>query len=278
MAIRLIRFVTQLDHLIDDIENGFKLTDHPTKFKCSPTDTIINLIDYWNENNLSNDFIAEVSQMYHSAPTINHFYGALATRLENDSTFNFTFCYYSSTIREIKFKMKCFTELRDNQKLSYYHTGFFGRYGISLNIDWAKKNQADRVIYVGSESEVSLRLAKILGVCVTNGKRVAMNFVFDLLSFVEIADNYSEFEWRIVGNHNYAGIPNQDFPNIIPFCLTDISEIFVNEVSEVDKILKALKKKQEIEQTKSLPKICLTEDIVLTEEDEKIINEIKKRN
>ena len=278
MAIKLIRFVSHLEYLIDDLKNGFRLREHPTKFTCSPTETIIGLIEYWNENKISNGFISEVSSMYNSAISINHFYAALASKLKTDSTFKINFSYYSSTIRTIKFKMKCFTELRDNQKLRHYHTSVYGKYGISLNVEWAKKNHADRVIYVDSKAEVSLRLAKLLGVCMTIGKKTALNFVFDLLAFVEIAEHYTEFEWRIVGEHNFVGAPKRNLPEIIPFKLSDISEIFVNEESEIDTMLATIKNKQKDEEVDELPKICLTEDIILTEKDENKINEINERS
>jgi hypothetical protein len=277
MKSNFIRFVNQKKYLIDDIRKGFKLRKHSISFQPSLSTILPSVIEFWKELNLKPKYADEIVKAYDEYSD-NDFNNWLANKLTSDKNFNAGLSFGMSQIRNAEIKMKCFTELRDNQKLNTNHKNWFGGYGISFSKEWIMKNRGDRVIYVDRNSELTNRIGRILSMLFSfNPCSSIIKSAFDVLSFTEIEGNSHEYEWRIVGNHEFAGNSYGDHPDLIPFKNDDITGIYVEHENEIDEFLKILKDKSDIEENKRIPQIYLNEDVFLSEEEQKAIDRIHGR-
>lgn len=259
----VIRFVEEKEFLIDDIQNGFVLRTHPISFKPSIPFLLPSLVSFWKDKGITSEFIDLIVTNFDKLNE-DKFCNWFIQKIASDDDFEFKFSYITTQIRDANIKMKCFTELRDNQKMHPHHRNYFGDYGVSLTIDWIKKNRGDRVIYVDKDSETTNRIARLMSMLFSSvdGKDVRKS-VFDVLAFTEIEGHSHEYEWRIVGNHNIGGKSYGDYPEKIPFSNNDIVAIYVKESSEIDVFEELLENKRKKEGGKKIP-IYLTDDIYLT--------------
>lgn len=146
--------------------------------------------------------------------------------------------------------MICFTEIVPGRNL-IWHRQVFGGYGIMPTLDWMLRNQADRVLYVGSNSPVSRQLYRIIAMANILGLHVSNNEpLFDTLThrtttplsyYVEVRDNVSEVEWRIVGETSFFG-GIRDTGSKIPLRMVDVDCIFTpaNEVEDIQELASIL--------------------------------------
>lgn len=278
MKSKFIRFVKDKNHLIDDIKNGFILREHDIRFRASLSTILPPLIDFWSDKNISSDIIDPIKKQYNNLDA-DSFWKWLGNETDTNNLFNLKLGYITTQINSAKIKMKCFTELRDNQKMHPNHSLWFGEYGIVLPKEWIKKNNGDRIIYVDKDSEITNRIAMLSSMLFSSTLegRGVITAIFDVLSFTEIESNSHEYEWRIVGNHNFAGKPYGDYPDTIPFLIKDIITIYVKEPEDIDIFKKALEKKASTEGCTKIPDIQLSEKIFLTTEELKEIDNIHTR-
>ncbi|MFZ5631205.1 MAG: hypothetical protein ACOY5B_18895 [Spirochaetota bacterium] len=268
MISKFIRFVTDKDHLMDDIENGFRLREHKITFRSSLSTILPSLIEFWENSKISSREIDEIKQMFR---TLNEsdFWQWLADKMQQDIDFNLHLSLFTTQMRDARIKMKCFTELRDNQKLHPHHRDYFGSYGIALKRDWLLRNHGDRIIYVDKNLEVTNRIARLTSMLSSSGlsTKDTMKAMFDVLSFTEIEDHSHEFEWRIVGNHHFAGQSYGNYPDIIPFSCEDVLCVFTPNANEVTEFDAKLRAKAAAEGISQIPEVRLTDSIFLTSQE-----------
>jgi len=272
-----IRFVKDKNHLVDDITNGFTLRKHQISFKPSIYSILPSLIDFWKDRRLSSKMIDPLIDNYKKLNE-QEFWKWYVHEMKNNQEFNLSISYIFAQINSAEIKMKCFTELRDNQKIHPNHRHWFGSYGISMSKEWMLENNGDRIVYVDSNSEVTNRIARLLSMLLsTFGGKDVIKSMFDILSFTEIAGNSHEYEWRIVGNHNFAGKSYGNYPDKISFSTTDIEGVFVEKEEDIETFVKILKDKSVREGSKIIPQLYISKAIFLTKDEIEQINNIKKR-
>jgi len=272
-----VRFLKNKGHLLNDISDGFELREHPIKFKPSMHTVLPSLLDLWMDKKVSSSVISPIVKKYNELDR-KSFWNWFVDEMKNNQIFNLNVNYITTQINDAKIKMKCFTELRDNQRLHANHRNWFGDYGIALTEKWIKKNSGDRIIYVDNDSEITNRIGRLMSMLfsVVDGKDVIKS-VFDVLSFTEIEGNSHEYEWRIVGNHNFAGASYGNYPNTISFSTDDIVAIYVENEQDVEQFVKALTEKKKQEGSTNIPQVILSEKIYLSDEEVKEIDDIHAR-
>ena len=138
--------------------------------------------------------------------------------------------------------MLCFTEALDERQLSN-HSFLFGAYGIVVGQEWMEKNGGDRVIYAGSNSAMTRALHQTmvqlrLGAMIVNASG---NIVFDaaveptilnLLQFIQVRKNFTEFEWRIPGQHGFLKAKSSTGTRL-PISIGDIEIILVQNEADI---------------------------------------------
>lgn len=276
MKSTFIRFLKDKNHLISDIERGFILREHDIQFKPSVYSILPSIIEFWKNNGIKYPIISEIIEQYENLNE-NEFWTWMAAKMNTDQMFNYRVSYIFAQINTAKIKMKCFTELRDNQKLHPHHK-YFGEYGISMSEKWMIKNNADRIIYVSSGSEITNRIGRLLTILLStfDGKDTIKS-MFDILAFTEIKEHSHEYEWRIVGNHNFAGKSYGHYPDVISFTIDDIDEIYVKNYEDIEQFINVLNDKKAKDNSKSIPKVSKSDSIFLTEKEIEQINRIKSR-
>ncbi|TDY12431.1 hypothetical protein [Meridianimaribacter flavus] len=273
----IIRFVEKLDFLKDDLVNGFELKKHKVSFQSTLSYNCDEIFEIWKENNISNQYIRRLRDIKDLYPEKNQFLNNLVKEFESDNRFKWEIIHLIGSVN-FEVPMKCFTEIRHNQKLHPLSVGFFGSYGIQLTKKWAIENNASQVIYIDTGLELSKRLGLICSLMNSLGGKYTQNALFDFLSLVEIGVNSYEFEWRIVGNH---GLFKKDKTNQsrIKFELNDILGIYVPKKNEAEQLKSwILDKIDKKELFGLLPNIFLTQEVLLSKEEMDEIEKIKRRN
>ncbi len=141
--------------------------------------------------------------------------------------------------------MICFTEVPEGRQLWFQHLSF-GPYGVVVSRSWLERNGADRVLYVGENSELSRRLYRVISTLIASsvllskeGEPVFSSHCFppilDLLACMEKRSNLAELEWRIAGHHGFHSGPRVTGKRL-PLPLADIELILAKEESEVAEI------------------------------------------
>lgn len=265
MDSKFVRFVNNKDFLIDDILNGFRLREHSISFRPSLYDLMPNLIEFWNTTGNKSKYIEEIVDNFYKQD-LESFWKWCTLKLESDTDFNFHISIYFNLINNALIKMKCFTELRDNQKIHQTHSTKYGKYGIAFRKEWMIKNKADRVIYVHTNSEVTNRIGRLFTMLTSNfyNKHTILS-IFDLLALTEVEEHSHEYEWRIVGNHNYAGKSYGNYPDIISFSTEEIERIYVENDSDIDQFENIINEKNIKEGTNYIPLIKNINEIIIPE-------------
>jgi len=278
MNSKFIRFLHKKEHLLFDIKNGFNLNFHQIEFRPSIAMILPSLISIWKDKNISSPAIQSILSKY-SELDENIFFNWLVDEMRENHNFNYDVSYLTSQVKSAQIKMKCFTELRDNQKIHPNHRQWFGNYGICLTKEWMKNNNGDRIIYVDRKSEVTNRIGRVTSMLFSalDGSD-AIKSVFDILAFTEIEENSHEYEWRIVGNHNYAGKSYGDYPNNVRFTNDDIAGIYVDSNCDIEEFTKVLEEKKQREGSLSIPQIYLSDEIFLTDEEIRKVESIYMRS
>lgn len=275
---QLIRFVTELDHLIDDIKNGFKLTKHNIDFETTALDNLWHLLDFLKENNKSNPDIEKLQKLKDTSKGKEHFDNLVLIEITTDPMLGFRI---KSIISGFRFKpyMKCFTEVRHNQKIHKHHSDYFGMYGISLTKEWGIRNNASPVIYLEAGTVLSKRIGLILSMLKTMSKGIEHEkAILDLLSLVEHSQHSFEFEWRILGPNNYLDSTASDEPPRISFNFADVIAIYVQDSCQIESVRQTLEEiKQANNDPNEIPEILITESIILSNEEVQEIQNIHKR-
>lgn len=279
-----ITFTKEYEHYIDNIKNGFLMKEHSIQFLPSTHDLVTSLMDFWNEYNIKEVAISQIRNLYATHNGFNkNFWDALTNKLETDQIFKLNITLLFGLVGKVKIKMKCFTEVRDNQKINPKHTGRFGEYGVLMKDDWLLKNEGCPVIYVNNSMILTNIIGKNLCIMKTldnlvkgikgiKGLTTHSSF-FDLISFVETSKNRFEYEWRVISGHNLGGKPFAKKIDRLKFSLADVKSFYVPNKDAKKKTLEFLKK---IEPDKAkIPQIYLTKEIVLTSKE---IEKIEKIN
>lgn len=160
-----ITFTKEFEHFTDNIKNGFLLNEHTVEFKPSTFDLLNSLLPFWDHYNIEGKIISEIRQLRDKHHGINNgFWTEFVSKCKSDFKFNIEINLLLWQIKSAPIKMKCFTEIRDNQKINPEHAGYFGSYGVLMKEDWLLKNNGCPVIYVHN----TMSLTNIIGI----------NFVF----------------------------------------------------------------------------------------------------
>jgi hypothetical protein len=144
-----------------------------------------------------------------------------------------------------KIPMICFTEIPEGRQLWLQHLSF-GPYGVVVSRSWLDRNRADRVLYVGEDSELSRRLYRIIATFMAStvllgqdGEPVFSSHclppILDLLACMEERSNLTEFEWRIAGQHGFHSGARVTGTRL-PLPLGDIEVVLVKDASEIGEI------------------------------------------
>lgn len=275
--ISLIRFVDKLDYLKDDLLNGFRLSRHSITFESTIIENLKSMFDIWSERGISNDAIRKLRLLRDISKNDFDFSFKLAQEIDKDKSFKWNVIHLVGSVT-FEVPMKCFTEVRHNQKLHRYHVGFFGKYGIQLTEEWAIKNKATPVIYVKRNSEMSKRLGVIVSILNTLGRKFTMNALFNFLSLIEVGSNALEFEWRIVGDHELFVSSKGTMPTV-PFNLDDVLGLYVGDEEDRANLQEFIDKNiNDGFLVGKVPNIYLTNDILLSDEEIQLIEDIRKRD
>lgn len=275
--ISLIRFVDKLDYLKDDLLTGFKLSRHSITFESTMIENLKSMFDIWEERGISNDAIRQLRLLKAISKNDTEFSLRLVQEFEKSSSFKWSVIALVGSIT-FEVPMKSFTEVRHNQKLHRYHVGFFGKYGIQLTEEWAIKNKATPVIYVKRDSEMSKRLGVIVSTLNTLGRKFTLNALFNFLSLIEVGSNALEFEWRIVGDHQLFASSKGAMPTV-QFNLDDVLGLYVGDEEDRENLQEFIVKNiNDGFLVGKVPKIYLTDEILLSDEEIKLIEDIRKRD
>ena len=213
-------------------------TDHPVSFSLST-----------NHDDLAN-FISEILPELHSK------LNSLGKPLKDLSTQQRENIFWGLGNMSGRFPMICLTEVPKGRSIEE-HRKQFGNYGLVLSHSWVSSNKADRVIYVGLNSEVSKQLficlatMKILGLFLNEDGNVLFEIkhlerALNLLCHIETRANLEQAEWRIAGNHGFMGGVRSTWQKI-PLFLEDVEYVFApseNEIIEVSEKIDQLAYKQ----------------------------------
>lgn len=265
MESKFVRFVNNKDFLIDDILNGFKLREHNIEYRPSVFNLMPDLVEFWKLTGNKSKYIEEIVQEFESQNT-DGFWLWYCNKIKSDLHFDVHISTYFNIIKSAQINMKCFTELRDNQKIHKSHTEKYGNYGIVFNKEWMIRNKADRVIYVNVNSEITNRIGRLIAMLTTSfHSKSSILSIFDILALTEKEENYHEYEWRIVGNHNYAGKSYGNYPDVILFSTHEIECIYVENDSDINQFEIIINEKNLKEGTTNIPLIKNIKKIIIPE-------------
>lgn len=281
-----ITFTKNLDHFKNNIQEGFILQGHPVSFTPSISELIKGLMPFWEEYDIEGETISSLRNLLKKHGGLNNeYWGELGKKMTDDFKYNASLSLLLNNIKSASIAMKCFTEVRDNQKINPQHTGYFGEFGIMMKREWIIKNGGSPVIYVDKDIKltnvlgINLSMSKTLDDCVKTltGIKSLRNFktLFDLLSYVEVSDHHFEYEWRIVGEHSFAGKPSTKKKKRITFDFADIAALYVPNQERKEHMIKFLDSIND--KKESLPQVYLTKDILLSKEEIESINKIYSR-
>ncbi|MBX9766356.1 MAG: hypothetical protein K2X47_03715 [Bdellovibrionales bacterium] len=281
-----ITFTQRYEHFLDNIKNGFRMGEHKVQFDPSTFELVRTLIPFWDEYDFKGPFITFIRDLRTSHSGLTEaFWKDLGAKMKSDSQFNVQLSLLFGQFRSVPIKMKCFTEIRANQRINPRHAGYFGKFGILMNAKWMSEKGGCPVIYVGKSINVTNVMAKNFAILnlldayvkkCTNVRSLAVSGAFfDLVSFMETAENSNEYEWRIVSGHNLGGESFLPKVDRLSFSAENVHSLFVPDEGHRVKTVQFLK--EVWGDSVYVPKVLLTEDILLSEEDSKSIEAILSR-
>lgn len=163
------------------------------------------LVPFWDHYKIEGKIISEIRQLRDKHHSINNgFWPEFVSKCKSDFKFNIEINLLLWQIKSAPIKMKCFTEIRDNQKINPEHAGYFGSYGVLMKEDWLLKNNGCPVIYVHN----TMSLTNIIGInfsilqtldhCIRKlanikGMPIHHGHFFDFMSFVETSAHRYEY-------------------------------------------------------------------------------------
>ena len=137
--------------------------------------------------------------------------------------------------------MLCFTEALEERSL-FNHNFLFGAYGLLVSRHWIEQHGGDRVVYVGENSAVTRALQRMItslklsSLFVQSGQLLfslnADELIWEILQYVQVRKNLTEFEWRIPGKHGLFG-GSRSTDTRLPIELNDIHGILVQNAEDV---------------------------------------------
>lgn len=281
-----ITFTKNYDHFSDNIKNGFLLNEHEVEFLPSTYELISSLIKLWDEYRIEGEPYTFVRGLRDKHGGLNdEFWSELTNKMRSEFAFNARVALTLGQFKSAKFKMKCFTEIRDNQKINKKHTGYFGEYGILMHEKWLIQKGGCPVIYVSNSSKLTNILARNLSIMKTLDQCVCKltkmrslsthGAFFDLMAFAETSKNRSEYEWRIVSKHNLGGESVLSSLERAVFQLSDVHSLYVPDEVAKEQTIKFL---ETIEQDSAkIPKVFLTKEILLSDNEIQQIEKIQSR-
>ncbi len=264
----LIRFTRKIEYLCDEILNGFLIAPHKVKFQSTNMHVLNRLLHFYRNFDSPNTVIQEIKEMKQANASISDF----ESKIESDPRKKAELQYILNAGATFNIWMKCFTELRDNQKINPIHTEKYGNFGISLSDNWAKSNSITPVIYHDQNDNVSTILGTFISLSrsLFTGNIDIEEYVLDLVALLQQRDDYNEYEWRYVAGHPLR----KPSSNRLIFEISDINEIFVPSLEYRNKLIEFFKINFD---TEKLPQVSLTQNVVLSENELKEINRIKRR-
>lgn len=202
--------------------------------------------------------------------------------------------YVYEDIPEIRYKvgipMKCFCDIPLG--MIKKHLSNYGKFGIGITKEYAKKNTFSPVIYFHENSDTLKRYLKLLK------KTDIFNAPHSLLPYFKIVERkhasqngnilkdrfYDEREWRYIPTDpkfiDFTGFDKEEIRNtrldyenknidndlikyVLPFEFSDITYIFVQQQDDVDKVIEEIRslKINELEQDRLITKMITSRQI-----------------
>ncbi len=281
-----ITFTQKYEHFMDNIKNGFLMNEHKVEFMPSTHDLIISLLKFWNEYKIEGGTISYFRQLQEKhGGTSKSFWDEYVERSKTDFMFSASTSLLLGQFKSAPVKMKCFTEIRANQKIDPIFSGYFGKYGILMKENWLLENGGCPVIYVSNSMNLTnilgrnLSILRTLDDCVKTLTKISSSSIhgafFDLMSFVETSANRYEYEWRVASGHSLGGESYLPKIDRLKFNLNDVHSFYVPDESAKKETLQFLKAVDS--GSSHIPYVYLTDEIVLTDRDLEQIDKIKSR-
>ncbi|MEL6255015.1 MAG: hypothetical protein AAFR87_23610 [Bacteroidota bacterium] len=272
-----IRFTEKRDYLIDEIQNGFLMMDHNVHFQMPPPFQLLEkVVLVYKSLGLSVGVIGEIIAKLDQGVKLQSAVLQVVSDQNKKSQLDIIFGKSTYPI-----SMKCFTELRENQKIDPHHIGYFGKYGIEVGDQWMQENGGAQVLYIGNGDEWSQRLGSIISLCSSLGplENQINSIILDIVSYIETSDHRYEYEWRIVNPNKINSIisPDLEFKNRIPLGLENIEALYIpeDETPIFEKILEEQAKSEQY--SKGIPDIRPLNSIILTPQESDDIANILRR-
>jgi hypothetical protein len=260
------------------------MNNHKVQFMPSSSELIKSLIDFWDEYKIEGSSISYIRDLRDKHSGINDLFWREFEEDRKDSMHNAKICLLFGKLAA-EFKMKCFTEIRDNQKINPKHTGDFGKFGILMKDEWLLRNGGCPVVYVSDLMPLTNIIGQNMSIMQTldnctrllagvNSLAVHSAF-FDLLSFFETSNHRYECEWRVVSGHSLGGrsfLPKFDR---LKFCHSDVHSLFVpseEAKSQTKAFIESIWPESD-----AIPKVFLTNEILLTQSEMREIEKIQAR-
>lgn len=281
-----ITFTRNETHYFDNIRNGFFMSRHEVRFNPNILNIIEKSIEMWNACNFQMELIREIRELHNTnGGFTDNFFTKLHQLLASDSELSIKLGFLFQQARA-EIKMKCFTEIRENQKLSRYHCIAFGEYGILMKRDWMVKVGGSPVIYADRDHSLIRILARnqaMLSIFESHYQTSTRSRTFssigcfiDILSFLQEPGHFGEYEWRVVSKSDigpFSFFPSRDR---VQFEIGDIHSFFVPDEEAKYRLMQHLS--DIFAGETNLPKIYLTNEIILSEDDERMIASLTTRN
>ncbi len=228
--ITLLHCTKEKEYLSDLLQNGLKFREHPVEFKLTKE------TGSW--------LIGKIM------PILTHHVASLGLQFSKLSPENISTIMRGLGSISAQIPMICFTEVATGKDISP-HGLKYGKYGLSIDRAWLESKGADRVTYIGDETEYSKLMALNLGTMralslqlnpqggvIYNAQIFEM--ILDLFCFFEKRSNLEEQEFRIPGKHGFSGGETRTGSRLeIP--IQKIETIFVAEESDVEEIEETLR-------------------------------------
>jgi hypothetical protein len=233
-ALQFLHSIRQLDHLTQALADGLMFTSHKVQFR--PADAR----EHWEELLEEVDPLLKVKLRQLGKP-----WESLAEERRRALMLGLG-------SMSAKMPMICLTEVPKGRAVTF-HQYQYGRYGLYIRREWLERQGADRVLYLGERSAVTLRvyklitMANILGLHLNQaGEPLFENMTsranIDLLAYIETRGNLEELEWRIAGKHGLSG-GGSNVGQRLPLRLEEVEMVLVKDPKEVpivDELLRSL--------------------------------------
>lgn len=262
--IEFLHCMQKLEYLKQALLEGLMFTDHQVIAK-----PFIKI-----EDQLPSELVNELKFM------IQKRLEELGTSLEKLPADNSDILFRMLGTMKGKVPMICFSEVPPGKEISK-QSFVFGRYGVTVTREWLERQQGDRALYFGENSSFSIKLWRCLvtmhlGSLRLNHNGMAMfnmatvKLAINLFTHCEARSNFSESEWRIVGNTGFWGEKSQANERL-SLSARDLNYVFVANDADIPEMQDIVEELASRDGSSRLPRIIsFPETIPFGPEDAKL--------